>query len=248
MGSPEPTPPRQRIPAKEQEHCAPVYQDEEPETSYHNVRMWRGNSFTRMKTSTKAERKLKDSPHVTDEVLQTQLLNALSGEARDMVSSLPADVSSSGNHGWKPGVSAAGARSITHYSKRLLCDPPRTVKSSRDSTTGLASSQRTGASQPQGTFQVCFSFQVSIWIHVYRLQVSFFIILCKRSSLFQILQVCFSFHVSIWIHVYCFRFETLEPKLYPPGDSKPQPSLHQSSSLSSVLRWVGWKFLVFSGN
>ena len=53
-GSPEPTPPRQRIPAKEQEHCAPVYQDEEPETSYHNVRMWRGNSFTRMKTSTEA--------------------------------------------------------------------------------------------------------------------------------------------------------------------------------------------------
>ena len=37
-----------------------------------------------------AERKLWDSPHVTDEVLQSQLLNALSGEARDMVSALPA--------------------------------------------------------------------------------------------------------------------------------------------------------------
>ena len=34
------------------------------------------------------ERKLKDSPHVTDKVLQTQLLNALSGEASDMISSL----------------------------------------------------------------------------------------------------------------------------------------------------------------
>ena len=37
-----------------------------------------------------AERKLRDSLHVTDEVLQTQLLNHLSGEARDMVSALPA--------------------------------------------------------------------------------------------------------------------------------------------------------------
>ena len=35
-----------------------------------------------------AERKLRDSPH---EVLQSQLLNALSGEARDMVSALPAE-------------------------------------------------------------------------------------------------------------------------------------------------------------
>ena len=32
----------------------------------------------------------RDSPHVTDEVLQSQLLNTLSGEARNMVSALPA--------------------------------------------------------------------------------------------------------------------------------------------------------------
>ena len=37
-----------------------------------------------------AERKLRDSPHVTDEILQSQLLNALSEEARDTVSALPA--------------------------------------------------------------------------------------------------------------------------------------------------------------
>ena len=55
----------------------------EPQMLLQEFRNWKGKWSL-------AERKLKDSPHVTDEVLQTQLLNALSGEARDMVSSLPA--------------------------------------------------------------------------------------------------------------------------------------------------------------
>ena len=53
----------------------------EPQTLLQEFRNWKGKWSL-------AERKLQDSPHVTDEVLQTQLLNALSGEARDMVPSL----------------------------------------------------------------------------------------------------------------------------------------------------------------
>ena len=52
----------------------------EPQTLLQEFRNWKGKWSL-------AERKLRDSPHVTDE---TQLLNSLSGEARDMVSALPA--------------------------------------------------------------------------------------------------------------------------------------------------------------
>ena len=55
----------------------------EPQTLLQEFRNWKEKWSL-------AKRKLKDSPHVMDEVLHTQLLNALSGEARDMVSALPA--------------------------------------------------------------------------------------------------------------------------------------------------------------
>ena len=54
-----------------------------PQTLLLEYRNWKGKWLL-------AKRKLKDSPHVTDDVLQTQLLNDLSGEVRDMISSLPA--------------------------------------------------------------------------------------------------------------------------------------------------------------
>ena len=55
----------------------------EPQMFLQEFRNWKGKWSL-------AERKLKDSPQVTDEVLQTQLLNAMSGEARDSASALPA--------------------------------------------------------------------------------------------------------------------------------------------------------------
>ena len=55
----------------------------EPQTLLQEFWNWKGKWSL-------AERKLWDSPHVTDEVLQSQLLNALSGEARNTVSALPA--------------------------------------------------------------------------------------------------------------------------------------------------------------
>ena len=55
----------------------------EPQTLLQEFRNWKGKWSL-------AEGKLRDSPHVTDEVLQTQLLNALSREAHNMVSALPA--------------------------------------------------------------------------------------------------------------------------------------------------------------
>ena len=105
---------------------------------------------------------------------------------------------------------------------------------------------RSSAPKENDTALSCLPFFGEL-TYLFQVTGSFFIILCKRSSLFQILQICFSFHVSIWIHVYCFRFETLEPKLYSPEDSKPQPSANQSSSLSRVLPWDGWKCPVFFG-
>ena len=53
------------------------------DSSPQEFRNWKGKWLL-------AERKLRDSPHVTDEVLQTQLLNALSGEAHNTVSDLSA--------------------------------------------------------------------------------------------------------------------------------------------------------------
>ena len=60
-----------------------IHRTGEPQTLLQEFRNWKGKWLL-------AERKLLDSTHVMDEVLQTQLLNALSGEARDMVSALPA--------------------------------------------------------------------------------------------------------------------------------------------------------------
>ena len=50
-----------------------------------------------------------------------------------------------------PETRAAGARSPRHTSKRLLRDLPGAFKPSHASTTGLASLQRAGASQPQSS-------------------------------------------------------------------------------------------------
>ena len=120
----------------------------------------------------------------------SQLLNALSGEARDMVSALPAgsfdkameqqttkfgdsfllaasyipategEAGTTKKQKFRAAAAAAmvgnlelvlpelEAQDITAC-KRLLCDPPGALKSSRTSTTGLASSQCAEASQPQ---------------------------------------------------------------------------------------------------